>query len=46
MYKGLTIKAGADATGTTSGIMKAKAPEAMLDEMIRAVRMAWDEVHN
>ncbi|WP_372933683.1 triose-phosphate isomerase, partial [Mariniphaga sediminis] len=40
------IKAGADATGTTSGIMKAKDPEAMLDEMIRAVRMAWDEVHN
>jgi triosephosphate isomerase len=39
------IKAGADATGTTSGIMKAKDPEAMLDEMIKAVRMAWDEVH-
>lgn len=39
------IKAGADATGTTSGIMKAKNPEAMLDEMIKAVRMAWDEVH-
>lgn len=40
------IKAGADATGTTSGIMKADDPEAMLDEMIRAVRTAWDEVHN
>lgn len=39
------IKAGADATGTTSGIMKAKDPEAMLNEMIKAVRMAWDEVH-
>lgn len=39
------IKAGADATGTTSGIMKAEDPEAMLDEMIKAVRMAWDEVH-
>ena len=39
------IKAGADATGTTSGIMKAEDPEAMLDEMIRAVRMAWNEVH-
>lgn len=39
------IKAGADATGTTSGIMKAKNPEAMLDEMIKAVRIAWDEVH-
>lgn len=40
------IKAGADATGTTSGIMKAADPEAMLDEMIRAVRTAWDETHN
>lgn len=39
------IKAGAEATGTTSGIMKAEDPEAMLDEMIRAVRTAWDEVH-
>jgi triosephosphate isomerase len=40
------IKAGADATGTTSGIMKAENPEAMLDEMISAVRTAWDETHN
>ena len=40
------IKAGADATGTTSGIMKAHDPEAMLDEMIHAVRTAWDEIHN
>ena len=40
------IKAGADATGTTSGIMKADDPEEMLDEMIKAVRTAWDEVHN
>lgn len=39
------IIAGAEATGTTSGIMKARDPEAMLDEMISAVRMAWDEVH-
>jgi triosephosphate isomerase len=39
------MKAGADATGTTSGIMKAENPEAMLDEMIRAVRTAWDELH-
>lgn len=43
VYK--TIKAGADATGTTSGIMKAEDPEAMLDEMIHAVRKAWDETH-
>lgn len=39
------IKAGADATGTTSGIMKAKEPLRMLDEMIHAVRLAWDELH-
>jgi triosephosphate isomerase len=39
------IKAGADATGTTSGIMKAANPEAMLDEMICAVRTAWNEMH-
>lgn len=39
------IKAGADATGTTSGIMKAADPEAMMDEMIHAVRIAWDEIH-
>ena len=39
------IKAGADATGTTSGIMKAENPEQMLDEMICAVRTAWDETH-
>jgi len=40
------IKAGAEATGTTSGIMKAQDPEAMLDEMIHAVRTAWDEIYN
>ncbi len=39
------IKAGAEATGTTSGIMKAADPEAMMEEMIRAVRDAWDELH-
>ena len=39
------IKAGAEATGTTSGIMKADDPEAMLDEMIKAVRTAWNEIH-
>ncbi|MCE4565055.1 triose-phosphate isomerase [Maribellus sp. CM-23] len=38
------IKAGAEATGTTSGIMKANNPEEMLEEMIKAVRTAWDEI--
>jgi len=41
-----TIKAGADATGTSSGVAKLKTREeraAMVDEMIGAVRKAWDE---
>jgi triosephosphate isomerase len=40
------IKAGAEATGSTSGIMKAQNPEAMLEEMIHAVRQAWNEINN
>lgn len=39
------IKAGAEATGTTSGIMKAEDPEGMMEEMIKAVRNAWNEIH-
>ena len=39
------IRAGADATGTTSGVMRAEDPEAAMEEMIAAVRRAWDEVH-
>lgn len=35
------IKAGADATGSTSGIMKAADPIAMLEKMIAAVGEAW-----
>ena len=37
------IKAGADATGTSSGIAAADDPAAMVDEMIGAVRRAYDE---
>ncbi len=37
------IKAGADATGSSSGIVKASDPAAMAEEMIAAVRRAWDE---
>ncbi len=37
------IRAGADATGSTSGIIKAADPAAMVDEMLAAVRRAWDE---
>src|SRR5690554_1945016 len=43
VYK--VIKAGADATGTTSGIMTAKNPEAMLNEMMYALRSAWNETN-
>ena len=40
-----TIIAGADATGSSSGIAKAPDRAAMVDEMIAAVRKAWDELH-
>ncbi len=40
------IKSGAEATGASSGIVKADDPCAMIDEMICAVRTAWDEVHD
>ena len=39
------IAAGADATGTTSGVVKAADPEATLEAMIREVRRAYDETH-
>ncbi len=41
-----TIIAGADATGSSSGVAKAPDRAAMVDEMIAAVRKAWDEAHN
>ena len=37
-----TIFAGADATGSSSGVAKAADRAAMVDEMISAVRRAWD----
>ncbi|MCL4528439.1 MAG: triose-phosphate isomerase [Chloroflexi bacterium] len=39
------IAAGAQGTGSTSGIIKANDPFAMLEEMIRSVRAAWDQTH-
>ncbi len=39
------IRAGAEATGTTSGIMKAVDKAAMVDEMLGALRRAWNEAH-
>lgn len=41
-----TIIAGADATGSSSGVAKAPDRAAMVDEMISAVRRAWDERKN
>ena len=41
-----TIIAGADATGSSSGVAKAADRAAMVDEMIAACRKAWDERHS
>lgn len=40
------IRAGADATGSTSGILKAENPEVMLEQMIASVARAWEERKN
>ncbi|MCJ7715066.1 MAG: triose-phosphate isomerase [Anaerolineales bacterium] len=40
------IAAGAQATGSTSGIINAKNPSGMMDEMLRNVREAWDQTHS
>ena len=40
-----TIKLGAQATGTTSGIMKSDRPYEMVEEMLYNLRKAWDELH-
>jgi triosephosphate isomerase len=39
------ILAGAQATGSTSGILLASDPYRMLEEMIGCVRAAWDRIH-
>lgn len=39
------ISCGAEATGTTSGIMKAADRPAMVREMLSALREAWDKTH-
>lgn len=41
-----TIKLGAQATGSTSGIIKAEDPYAMVEEMLYNLRRAWDEIHS
>ncbi|MBQ4160074.1 MAG: triose-phosphate isomerase [Clostridia bacterium] len=40
-----TIKLGAMATGSTSGILKADDPYAMVEEMLYNLRKAWDEMN-
>jgi len=40
------IAAGAQATGSTSGIIKAENPLEMLAEMLKNVRNAWDKIHS
>ena len=39
------IFAGAEATGTSSGVIKAADRAAMVDEMVGSVRKAWDDLH-
>lgn len=40
-----TMMLGAQATGSTSGIIKAEDPYAMVEEMLYNLRRAWDELH-
>lgn len=40
------IKNGAVATGSSSGICKTPSPSNMAEEMIHAMRKAWDEIKN
>ncbi len=40
------VKAGASGSGCSSAIAKAENPAALAEEMISAVRKAWDETHN
>ena len=39
------VAAGAQGAGSTSGIIKAKDPFTMLEEMIKSARDAWDKTH-
>jgi triosephosphate isomerase len=39
------VLAGAQGSGSTSGIIKAQDPFAMLEEMISSLRSAWDKTH-
>lgn len=39
------VKRGAQGSGSTSGVILADDPYQMLEEMISAMRKAWDEIH-
>jgi triosephosphate isomerase len=39
------VKWGAQATGSTSGVILAQNPQKRLEEMISAMRKAWDEIY-
>jgi len=39
------VRSGAEATGSTSGVLKAADPARKLEEMIRALRETWNETH-
>lgn len=39
------IMAGAEATGCTSGVIRAENPEAAAEEMLYTLRKTWNEVH-
>ena len=39
------VRAGAEATGTTSGILKAEHPIKRMEEMIAALKHTWQEMH-
>ncbi len=39
------VSLGAQGSGSTSGIIRARDPSAMVEEMIRSVREAWDQRH-
>ena len=45
VFKSACMTPSAQATGSTSGILKAVDPYAMVEEMLYNLRKAWDELH-
>jgi len=39
------VKCGAQGSGSTSAVVLAKDPAKVLEEMIKAMRKGWDEIH-